>query len=726
MNGVVCDSAHYGEGTSNAGEAEGAGNAEGAGKAEGAEVVWRSVAAEPAWRGVAERATLAALLRCCVREVAGPRGQVWAAAPYLLLRLAGTLIRVPASGGIALRFDGDAERLWHGAWRPLSADHLVRLVEAELGEIPPVDAERDELRAVNAEPEEIRPVEGEPGEARPRENEPGEVQPVETEPTEIRPVEGEPGDARPGEAELGEVHPIGGEPGEVRPDEVQPVEARPGGTGPGEVQSVGGEAEEIRAVEGEVGAASGDGGAGDFGAGREDSVAGRLALRRNEEFAGQVAASRAAIAVMLRERAGAKPPQDPWLASEQALVLGHPFHPSPKSRGGAGWARYAPEAHAAFPLRLLGVRDDVLATGGDSGALDGLGEAPPGYTLLPAHPWQLELLAAELAAPFADGRLVDLGDAALPAVPTSSVRTVYEPAIGKCLKFSLDVRITNCVRKNAWYELASAAEVSARLTPVFADLARRLPGTRWLPEPGYRSARLRTRLLEGLGVIVRSSPWEVAGPGVTPILAGTLAALGAVPDGEAPEPAAVVTALRREPVRWWGAYVDHVALPVLDAYFGHGVVLEPHLQNVLVGIDADGMPIEAIFRDMEGTKLVEGRHDLSGLPDPVTRAATYDAARGWNRVVYCIMVNHLPEIAATVAGTAAPHARDDLLHELWADARGRVARHAGRGRLPLPLRDLLAGAPLPAKANLTTRWARSADRDAGYVPVANPFAGVPA
>ncbi|MFC7388087.1 IucA/IucC family protein [Sphaerisporangium rhizosphaerae] len=596
MNGVVCDSGHYGEGTDNAG----AGNADhagGAGKAGGTEPAWRGIA-EPAWRGVAERATLAALLRCCVREVAGPRGQVWAAAPYLLLRLAGTLIRVPTSGGIALRFDGDAERLRHGAWRPLSADHLVRLVEAEL------------------------------------------------------------------------------------------VEA---------------------------------------GAGRgEESFAGRPVLRRNEEFAGQVAASRAAIAVMLRERAGAKPPQDPWLASEQALVLGHPFHPSPKSRGGAGWVRYAPEAHAAFPLRLLGVRDDVLATGGDSGALDGLGEAPPGYTLLPAHPWQLELLAAELAAPFADGWLVDLGDAALPAVPTSSVRTVYEPAIGKCLKFSLDVRITNCVRKNAWYELASAAEVSARLAPVFADLARRLPGTRWLPEPGYRSARLGTRLLEGLGVIVRSSPWEVAGPGVTPILAGTLAALGAVPDGEAPEPAAVVTALRREPVRWWGAYVEHVALPVLDAYFGHGVVLEPHLQNVLVGIDADGMPIEAIFRDMEGTKLVEGRHDLSGLPDPVTRAATYDAARGWNRVVYCIMVNHLPEIAATVAGTAAPHARDDLLHELWADARGRVARHAGRGRLPLPLRDLLAGAPLPAKANLTTRWARSADRDAGYVPVANPFAGVPA
>jgi hypothetical protein len=93
-------------------------------------------------------------------------------------------------------------------------------------------------------------------------------------------------------------------------------------------------------------------------------------------------------------------------------------------------------------------------------------------------------------------------------------------------------------------------------------------------------------------------------------------------------------------------------------------------------------------------------------------------------VVYCLMVNHLPEIAATVAHSAAARGGDELLRELWADARARVARYAGEHDRPLPLRDLLAGVPLPAKANLSTRWARSADRDAGYVPVANPFAGV--
>ncbi|GAA3129836.1 IucA/IucC family protein [Planomonospora alba] len=542
----------------------------------------------------AEEATLAALLRCALREVAGPRGQTWRDGPYTLLRLAGTLLRVRTHGGLALRFTGPAEWRHDGRWRPLSSTRLVRLVEAELG---------------------------------------------------------------------------GGE----------------------------------------------------------------------EEFAAQVGSSRRAMAALLAARRPAAAPADPWLASEQALVFGHPFHPSPKARGGpaggpgggtatgaatetgtatgigtatgageaatgrADWLAYAPEAHASFPLRLLGVRSDVLAGAGQTAVLDALGEAPPGYALLPAHPWQLDLLAAELAAPLADGRLVDLGYGSRPAVPTSSVRTVYAPEIDRCLKFSLDVRITNCVRKNSWYELAGAVELTTRLEPVFRRLAEEFPGTRWLPEPGYRSAGLGTRLLEGLSVIVRESPLRVCGPGVTPLLGGALAA--------APLPPAAAA----DPVRWWRAYVECVAPPVLEAYLAHGVVLEPHLQNVLVGVDGSGTPVRAVFRDLEGTKLVAGRHDLSALPSRVAEALTYDADSGWNRVVYCLVVNHLAEIAAALAGTGP-------VHGLWAVAGRVLAGYAAARGWPPPLADLLTGASLPAKANLAVRWSRAADRAAGYVPVANPLA----
>ncbi|TMR11367.1 iron transporter [Nonomuraea turkmeniaca] len=499
---------------------------------------------------LAEEATLAALLRCCVREVAGPRGLVWPAPPYLLLRVADRLLRARTYGGAALRFDGPLERLQDGAWRPLTTDELVGLVEADL-------------------------------------------------------------------------------------------------------------------------------------------------QGHNAEFADQVAASKEAVAAILRARAAAEPPADPWLASEQALVYGHPFHPSPKARGGDGWLRYAPETHAEFPVQLLGVREDVLAEEGDVSALDGMGRAPDGYRLLPAHPWQLDLLRPAFGA-----ELIDLGPGPVVS-PTSSVRTVYAPDSAVCLKFSLNVRITNCVRKNAWYELAGAVELSSRLKPIFAEISAKHPATRWLPEPGYRSAALGTHLHEGLGVIVRQSPWAACAPGVTPVLAGALA----------------LDAQAREPLAWWSAYVSAVALPVVELYFAHGVVLEPHLQNVLVGQDAAGLPAQAVFRDLEGTKLVAGRHDLDGLHPEVARALTYDAERGWTRVVYCLLVNHLTEIAAAVAGHDG-----GLLRALWRIARDLLAKLAADLGWPLPLSDLLAGAPLPAKANLGVRWARAADRTAGYVPIANPLA----
>ncbi|MCZ9339500.1 IucA/IucC family protein, partial [Streptomyces sp. TRM76130] len=139
---------------------------------------------------------------------------------------------------------------------------------------------------------------------------------------------------------------------------------------------------------------------------------------------------RDAVAALLTARARAVPPADPYLRSEQALLIGHAHHPAPKARGGgpaAAWLPYAPEAHARFPLTLLGLRADAVVEEGDTGALDALGEAPPGYRLLPAHPWQLALVADALAPAFADGRLIRLGESAAPAWPTAAIRTVHVP-----------------------------------------------------------------------------------------------------------------------------------------------------------------------------------------------------------------------------------------------------------------------------------------------------------
>ncbi len=431
--------------------------------------------------------------------------------------------------------------------------------------------------------------------------------------------------------------------------------------------------------------------------------------------------------------AGTRAPADPalgrYLSSEQALVAGHRFHPAPKARAADSreWLPFAPEAAARFPLRFLAVRGDALDADGDTADLDRLGapEAPPGYHVLPAHPWQLRILArrAWLRRAFRDRRLIDLGAGPREVVPTSSVRTVYDPVADVFCKFSLNVRITNCVRKNSWYELAGAVAMTQLLGPVFDDLAARFPGTALLGEPGYRTVALAAgEAAEGLSVIVRNGLRGCLAPGVTPVLA---AALVEPPGTSAGETAAGLLD-GRDPdwlLGWWEAYVRRVVPPVLQALFGHGVVLEPHLQNVLVGVDRDGLPVQAIFRDMEGVKLLTPRHDetLTTLKPGVARALAYDPERGWNRVAYCLFVNHLAEIAAAIADRH-PRPEDQLEAGLWNCAHGVLAGFARDHDWPPPrLRAVLAGVPLPAKANLRLRWARGADREATYLNVRNPL-----
>ncbi|MEU1281349.1 IucA/IucC family protein [Streptomyces sp. NPDC005805] len=466
-----------------------------------------------------------------------------------------------------------------------------------------------------------------------------------------------------------------------------------------------------------------------------DHVHAELTLRSglaNEEFTGQVAAGHRAVATALAapRRTHGSGRLAAYLASEQSLPLGHRFHPTPKAHGAdpAAWAAYAPESGAAFPLRLLAVREELTAEEcADPGAaapLDRLGEAPPGYRLLPAHPWQYAMLRTRpaLAGALARGDVLDLGTGRRRFVPTASVRTLYDG--DTFLKFSLDVRITNCLRKNAHYELSGAVALSRLLRPALADLAVRFPGAAVLREPAYRSAavpgpggRPDRELLEGLGVIVRD--------GLDPHLpdGGTALLAAAVADEYPTGPHHVSRLLAGRPpaaaLDWWRRYLDLLVPPVLAAYFDHGVVLEPHLQNVLVVTGPDGLPERVLFRDLEGTKLLPGPHAaaLAALPAEVAGPLTYDPARGWRRVAYCLLVNHIAELLAAVADLH-PHTE----HELWQEVRRVLTAYAAGHGTPPALGALLAGAPLPAKTNLLTRWGRGPDREAGYVDLPSPLA----
>ncbi|HEV7627073.1 MAG TPA: IucA/IucC family protein, partial [Streptomyces sp.] len=385
-----------------------------------------------------------------------------------------------------------------------------------------------------------------------------------------------------------------------------------------------------------------------------------LSLRtgvHNDEFLAQIASSHQAVSAAMAARREQHPPggevtEDDWqsayVASEQSLLFGHRFHPTPKARTGdfTAWQRYAPETGAAFPLLLLAVPVELIAeescADGATAVLDALHpEVPEGYRLLPVHPWQYQLLSEHpgLRAALERGDIRVLGSSAAPFAATASVRTLYDGAA--FLKFSLNIRITNCLRKNASYELSGAVALTRLLAPVLTDLAARFPGSAVLHEPAYRSLALPgadghpdTELLEGFGVIVREGLSHRLLPGTTPLLAAAVA--DEYPTGPAHISRLLEGGCPQAALNWWAAYLDLLMPPVLAAYFDHGLVLEPHLQNVLICVDGDGTPVQVLFRDLEGTKLVPEHHTelLASLPVEVAAPMTYDAQRGWDRVVY--------------------------------------------------------------------------------------------
>ncbi|MEU6275321.1 IucA/IucC family protein [Streptomyces populi] len=408
----------------------------------------------------------------------------------------------------------------------------------------------------------------------------------------------------------------------------------------------------------------------------------------NTRLPAEMTDSRDVVAALLRARAAAPPPEDPYPRSEQSLIMGHPYHPAPKTRGGgpaAGWLPYAPEAHTRFPLELLAVREDTVVEEGDTRALDTLGRAPDGYRLLPAHPWQLALTGDSPAIrdAFADGRLLRLGPTARPLWPTAAVRTLHAPEDDLFLKFSLDVRITNDIRRLWRHDLLKARATDAATAAAFA--AQDGPAA-WLSDRGWRTAGFA---FEELAVLVRDGLRGHLVPGATPLLAAALV------EGFEGSPLDRLT----DPSRWWAAYLRRTVPPVLEAFARHGVVVEAHLQNTLVAVDADGMPVQALFRDAEGVKL---------LPS-VTRAA------GWERLVYCLVVNHLSELAALLAerfpGT-----------DPWPAVRRELHRCGEELGLP-EAAALLSSPALPGKTNLLLRWTDADGADARYVPLPNPLAG---
>ncbi|MFI6586970.1 IucA/IucC family protein [Embleya sp. NPDC050493] len=440
----------------------------------------------------------------------------------------------------------------------------------------------------------------------------------------------------------------------------------------------------------------------------------------------------------------------PFLAAEQSLVLGHPMHPTPKSRDRldpAEDAAWSPELRGSFALHWFAADADLVGQDSALGreAADVLAEfagdlrAPEGTVLVPAHPWQARDLPGRphLRGLFDAGRLRALGPAGAPWYPTSSVRTVYRPDAEVMLKLSLGLRITNSRRENLPKELLRGIEVHRLLRSGLEHELRRAHPTfdivrdpAWIsvapPEPFPR----QDRPAAGLELVLRANPFD------PDQRVSCVAALVAERPGIGPSRlAGYVHALAERSGRsrasvaeeWFERYLAVVAEPVLWLDRHAGIALEAHQQNTLVLLDADGLPVGGRYRDNQGYYFRASRTaDLARrLPAAGVASDTIVADEiADERLAYYLGVNNL-------LGLIGAFGAQGLVEEsvLLARLRTLFAAHAPTCGAA---RTLLTDPRPRCKANLMTRL-HGLDELVGpvatqsiYVHIRNPLTDAPA
>ncbi|MFI7327916.1 IucA/IucC family protein [Streptomyces rubiginosohelvolus] len=451
-----------------------------------------------------------------------------------------------------------------------------------------------------------------------------------------------------------------------------------------------------------------------------------------------------------RRRSPADPAEaDLFLTAEQSLLLGHPLHPTPKSREGLSESesrRYSPELHGSFPLhwfavdRSLAATDSAWSDGGPATAEELLAphtaglKTPPGTVALPVHPWQAaDLLHRPQVRALAEtGLLHDLGPHGDHWHPTSSIRTVHRPGARVMLKLSLGVRITNSRRENLRKELHRGVEVHRLLSTGLAEhWQREHPGFDIVRDPAWLAVDdPEGTPVTGLDAVLRHNPF---GPGDDAACIAGLIAQRPRPGraGMHSRLSEVVSGLRARTgltgtdvsAEWFRRYLHHVVRPVLWLDAHGGVALEAHQQNTLVLLDPDGWPVGGRYRDNQGYYFRDSRRAeldrrLPGIgtvsdtfvSDPVTD----------ERFAYYLGINN---VLGLIGAFGSQRLADE--QQLLTVLRQFLTETAELGS-PLPA-YLLENRQLRCKANLLTRLhgldelVGPVDTQSVYVTIANPL-----
>lgn len=369
--------------------------------------------------------------------------------------------------------------------------------------------------------------------------------------------------------------------------------------------------------------------------------------------------------------------------AEQALLVGHAFHPAPKSHepfSDAEARRYLPDFASRFPLRWFAVDKQYIA--GESlqlplraRLLRFAAQSAPGLLehftdrrwLIPMHPWQAQYL---LAQPWCQaleqrGMLACLGEAGAAWLPTSSSRSLYCECSDDMIKFSLSVRLTNSVRTLSVKEVKRGIRLAKMAqTPTWQTLQAQHPTLRVMQEDGWVALRnLNGDIEEESLMALRVNLLHATPDTQTNVL---VSLTQAAPDGGDSLLAAAVRRLSQrlnlplaQAARCWvQAYCQRVLLPLFSAEADYGLVLLAHQQNILVEMHED-LPVGMLYRDCQGSAFTDTAHDWLAQQGEQEAENRFTENQLLRYFPYYLLVNST--LAVTAALGAAGFAQEDAL-----------------------------------------------------------------
>ena len=440
-----------------------------------------------------------------------------------------------------------------------------------------------------------------------------------------------------------------------------------------------------------------------------------------------------------------------FIASEQALILGHSMHPAPKSRTGfvhEDWQKYSPEACGQTQLHYWLVAPEYIAEGTaleqvfsiqlkqeikwhlSESELETLA-AYAHYKLLPLHPWQARYLQSKVwfKSLKAKLKIIDLGEKAWIFSPTTSVRTLASFNAPWMLKPSLSVMITNSIRVNLAKE-CHRGEMTHRLwhSELGQSILKQCPTLKAVNDPAWIALQVNDEIIDETICIVRDQPF-------TPEQQVTCIAslcqdhpveernrFNALFDQIASQQKLNDKAQIAHD--WFKTFLNISLSPLMYVYHRYGMAFESHQQNVLVELK-DGWPQWLWLRDNQGFYYIEELADeiLQQFPELNDKAhAVGSKAFVDERFSYYFFGNTLFGIINAIGATGFV-SEQDLLSVLQQHLFDLLKQYSESSLI----QSLLYQPTLPYKGNLLTRLYEldeliaPVENQSVYIQLANPL-----